>query len=155
MNLEEFFTKIMAYFNLNNLANVIEIGTFIVAVLIWFKVRAQNKHIIEAAKITSPKLNLKESIEYHSNIHSFNPIAFAVSLTENVKSITPQVSNFLKIKGWDKKISIRELTFDGLNQDNLEEFVNKLKENKRAFMAESVTEIHLRSEEHTSELQSH
>jgi hypothetical protein len=144
MNFNEVLIRLSSFLTIDKLANFIEIGTFIFAVMIWVKVRTQNKRIIEAAIKCSPKFqNFKESINYHKDTHSTNPVALALSLTENVTSIKPQVLNFLKISGWEKKIAIKELNFDGLGPDNLEEFMNKLRETKRVLMAESVTEIHL------------
>ncbi len=114
------------------------------SVLVWIKLRRQNKQLLEIAS-TSPKIeNFKELVDYHKDITTTSPYAFAVCLLTTSDSIKGDVERFLKSKGHEwEKMPIEELNMNGLNVGNLEDFINTLRIKRRQFEAQNATEIHL------------
>jgi len=107
------------------------------------KLHQQNRRLKDLAT-TAPQLeNYTDIVQYYSKPQTSHPIAFAVSLLENNESIKPSVEIFLKSKGWHNKVKIDELTMNGIKKlpDDLEYLINKLKEKRRQFDAQQVTEI--------------
>ena len=127
-----------------NCSNIIGIIGTVFSVLVWIKLRIQNKRLIELLR-TSPKIeNFKDQVKYWSEIHTLNPYAFAVSLIPHSSSIKEDVKRFLKIKGqkWEN-MPIVELNVDGICPDNLEDYLNQLRIKRREFEAKGATEVHL------------
>jgi hypothetical protein len=113
------------------------------SVMIWFKIKHQNRKIIELARKTPDKNDFKNISEYHKEIHTSNPYAFCLSLTDRSESIKKDVENFLILKKWEKKMKIEELNYNNLTHENFDNFINELKIKRREFSAKGATEIHL------------
>ena len=86
--------------------------------------------------------NFAELLSQHEGVKSAQPVAFALSLIPTSESIKGSVQTFLRSQKWD--MPIEELNLDGLNSpEDLERFINALREKRRAFDDLGYTEIHL------------
>lgn len=90
-----------------------------------------------------PKVeNFAELRKVHDGVKRSAPVAFALSLIPTSDSIKSQVETFLQVQDW--KMPIEELNLNGINNpEDLEDFINALREKRRYFQASGVTEIHL------------
>ncbi len=117
------------------IAALISAATF---VLVWRQERRLRAQVREKA----PLKNFTEMRSQHEGIQSTNPVAFALSLIPTSESIKGSVQTFLSSQGWD--MPIEELNLDGLNNaEDLERFINALRERRRVFDDVGYTEIHL------------
>ena len=107
-------------------------------VLLW----RQNRRLRELVKLTPRVENFAELRKVHDGVKSSAPVAFALSLIPVGDSIKSQVETFLRHQGW--KIPIEELNLNGINNpEDLEGFINALREKRRFFEASGFTEIHI------------
>lgn len=122
--------------------NVVGIATAVVSlctlVLVWRQERRLRAQVREKA----PLKNFAELRSQHEGVKSARPVAFALSLIPTSESIKGSVQVFLRSQNWD--MPIEELNLDGLNNaEDLERFINALREKRRAFDEKGYTEIHL------------
>lgn len=107
-------------------------------VLVWRQERRLRAQVREKAQLK----NFAELRSQHEGVKSARPVAFALSLIPTSESIKGSVQVFLTSQGWD--MPIEELNLDGLNSaEDLERFINALREKRRAFDELGYTEIHL------------
>jgi hypothetical protein len=111
------------------------------SVMIWFKIRLQNKKILELASQRPGKDEFKEMVKIHEGIDTTSPFALCISLTDRSVSIKGDVEYFFKTKKW--KMPFEEINFSGLTHKNLDDFVSELKKKRRELNAKKATEIHL------------
>ncbi|NOT61923.1 MAG: hypothetical protein HOP19_17040 [Acidobacteria bacterium] len=106
--------------------------------LVWRQERRLRAQVKEKAALG----NFAELRTQHAGIQSATPVAFALSLIPTSESIKGSVRTFLTSQQWD--MPIEELNLDGLNSaEDLERFINALREKRRAFDDVGYTEIHL------------
>ncbi|MFH1097741.1 MAG: SAVED domain-containing protein [Candidatus Desantisbacteria bacterium] len=135
---------------ISHVSDIIGIVGAIFAIMIWFILRMQDKRLKGIIK-TIPKIeNFQDMVKYHSEIQTISPYAFCLSLLPDSrsKSIKVEVMEFLRDKALQTKdkrweMPIEELSFDGLGQHNIEEFINELSKKRQWFVAKNATEIHL------------
>lgn len=107
-----------------------------------WKLWRQNKRLRELAQNVPKIENFKQLVEVNEGVKSSAPMALAISLIPSNESIRKTVENFLLAKGYN--MEIEELNMNGINsRDDLEEFLNRLREKKRFFDAQGITELHL------------
>ena len=107
-----------------------------------YRLWQQNKRLRELAKTTPKMENFTEQVKYYGGIQTSKPMAFALSLISRGESIKDPVQTFLKTQGWH--MEIEELNMNGINNSNDREyFMNALREKRRLFDAQQVTELHL------------
>jgi hypothetical protein len=109
-----------------------------------FSLRKQNKQLREIAK-TAPKIeNFPDRVKFYEGKQTSNPVALAIALTPQTLSIKKDVETFLNSVDWGKGIRIEEITMKGINNpEDLERFVNLIREKRHLFDLQGVTEIHL------------
>lgn len=106
------------------------------------KLRQQNKRLKELAKAAPKLIDFKEILQRYEGIQSLRPMAFSLSLIPRGESIKDNVQTFLRLQGWN--MEIEELNMNGItNSEDLETFINNLREKRRLFDALQVTELHL------------
>jgi hypothetical protein len=130
---------------IENASNFIGIFTFLGTVIIWFKLRKQNKIISESWKSIPKMESFEEMRKYHEEINTFNPVALCMSLVPNSASIKNDVNNFLTSKGGKfKKMPILEFNINsGISVDNIEDFINRIRYKRAEIEAMNYTEVHL------------
>jgi hypothetical protein len=107
-----------------------------------FRLKQQSRRLRELARQTPHPENFKELLAAHDGVKSSAPIAIAVSLLPTGGPIRNSIDTFLRAKGWS--MPIEEVNMQGLNSaQDLETFVNQLREKKRFIDASSFTEVHL------------
>ncbi len=122
--------------------NFIGVFTALAAGYTAYRAWQQNKRLRELVKLTPRVENLAELRKVHNGVKSSAPVAFALSLIPAGDSIKSQVETFLRAQGW--KMPIEELNMNGLNSpEDIEAFINALREKRRYFEACCFTEIHL------------
>lgn len=133
---EQFWTWFGRVDNVMGVAGALfGIATFM---LVWRQERRLRAQLREKAALN----NFAELRSQHEGIQSTNPVAFALSLIPTSESIKGSVQVFLRSQKWD--MPIEELNLDGLNNtEDLERFLNALREKRRAFDEKGYTEIHL------------
>jgi hypothetical protein len=108
----------------------------------FVKLRQQNKRLRELAKHTPPIENFEQMVEFHSGIKSSAPHALAVSLIPTNESLEKNVQTFLNHQGW--KMPIETLNKNGIrNKEDMEDFVNELRQKRRLLDELGATELHL------------
>jgi len=118
--------------------NFLGVATVVFSGYAALRLLRQGKQLRELARKTPPVENFQQLIKLHEGVKSSNPIAFALSLIP----IKQSVEQFLLSQGW--KMSIEELNLDGINgAQDLEKFVNALREKRRYFETTGCTELHL------------
>ncbi|MEP7342336.1 MAG: hypothetical protein ABI977_31710 [Acidobacteriota bacterium] len=122
--------------------NFIGVFTALAAGYTAYRAWQQNRRLRELARQTPKVENFAQLVELHAGVKSSAPVAFALSLVPTGDSIRAQVETFLQSQGW--KMPIEELNMDGLNNDaDREDFINRLREKRRYFVAQNFTEVHL------------
>jgi hypothetical protein len=127
---------------LNNIDTILGVLTAIFSGYAAYRLRKQAKQLRELAR-TAPRIeNFQQLRQAHEGVKSSAPVAFALSLIPTSASIKRSVETLLNAKGW--RMPVEELNMNGINSpQDLEDFVNKLREKKRYFEASGFTEIHL------------
>jgi hypothetical protein len=122
--------------------NLISVSTAVISLCTLLLVWRQERRLRSQAREKAQIANFADLRTQHEGIKSSKPVAFALSLIPTADSIKPQVETFLRVQGW--KMPIEELNMDGLNSpEELEAFVNALRQKRRYFQACGFTEIHL------------
>ncbi len=81
-------------------------------------------------------------IEESRGVNTPNPVALAVSLIHDTRSIRRDVELFLEKQGW--QMPIEEIEMNGLNgKDDFERYVALLRETRRKLSEQGATELHL------------
>lgn len=127
---------------LTNIETLFSFLAMIFAGYASFRLWKQKRQYKELAKTAPKLLNFQDNIKNSEGIQTLNPIALAVSLVANSPNIRKDVEHFLSSKGL--KMDIDELNMNGINNsDDLERFINSLKEKRHFFDLQGNTEIHL------------
>jgi len=127
-----------------HVSNITGILALCVSVIIWFKLRKQNKLIRDSYKSIPKFENFEETRKYHENVNSINPVALCMSLVPTSNSIKNDVEEFLKSKGKSfENMPIEEYNIPGLLPEKMEPFLNELREVRAKMEAMNATEIHL------------
>jgi hypothetical protein len=122
--------------------NLVSMATALFSGYAAYRLWQQNKRLRELAKQTPRVENFVEMRKVHDGVKSSAPVAFALSLIPTSETIKSQVETFLRHQGW--KMPIEELNLNGINNpEDLEAFINSLREKRRFFEASGFTEIHL------------
>jgi len=134
--MENFWTWFGRIDNIFGIAGAIfAAGSF---ALLW----RQNRRLRELAKQSPRVENFAELCALHEGVKSSAPVAFALSLLSASESIKGLVEIFLRAQDW--KMPIEELNMNGLNSaEDLENFINALREKRRYFEMSGFTEVHL------------
>ncbi len=124
------------------LDNALGIATVLLAAYAAYRLRQQDKRLIELINQNVPIKDFGHLIEANQGINTPKPVALAVCLLSATDSIEASVKTFLRVKEWD--MPVEPLNMDGLNNvADLERFVNLLRERRREFEGKDYTEIHL------------
>ncbi len=126
---------------LDKASMLIGIATFVFSIIIWFIVKKQQKRINRLAYTTPPITDYKAMFDSFQAVQTDNPYALCISLLPNTDSIKDQVKGFLianKIKVKD----ILEIKMDGINTENISEYIQKLREVRRGDLS-NATEVRL------------
>ncbi len=109
-----------------------------------FRLWRQNRQLRELAR-TAPKMeNFKEKVDFYKGVQTENPVALAISLVPTTPSIKKDVAHFFKVQDWKKDIDIEEINMAGINSvDDVEHFINSLREKRHLFDMQGRTEVHL------------
>jgi SMODS-associated and fused to various effectors sensor domain len=129
------------FFWLGNIANILSLFTLVVSVLTFLKVQQEARKLTRSLAQVPPVDNLREAIDFAETIHSPKPVALAFSLTPTVGSIKNSVQGFLVAKRW--RMPIEEVEMNGLSPDNIQEFYEKVRHEKRRLDLKGYTEVHL------------
>lgn len=122
--------------------NLVSMATALFSGYAAYRLWQQNKRLRELAKQTPRVENFAELRKVHDGVKSSAPVAFALSLIPTSETIKSQVETFLQFQGW--KMPVEELNLNGINNsEDLETFINSLREKRRYFQACGFTEIHL------------
>src|SRR3990172_2116603 len=122
----------------------ISIPTAIFAGLAWLKSRQNQKRLDYIYGSTPAVKDIKNHIEAYKGIQTGNPRAFVLSLLpdSHSQSISVTVNSFLKAQKLEMKIE--ELNMNGIQtEEDIEKLINGLREKRRIFEAQNVTELHL------------
>ncbi len=134
--MERFWTQFSRFDNL------IGVVTAALSGYTAYRLWRQNKQLRELAKQSPRVENFAELRALHEGVKSSAPVAFALSLLSASESIKGLVEIFLRAQDW--KMPIEELNINGLNSaEDLENFVNALREKRRYFEMSGFTEVHL------------
>lgn len=120
--------------------NFIGIGTFLISILIWWRLRLQSRKIRDLAVKASRMENYQELKNYHKSVQTEKPKAFCLSLVPNQVSIKDSVQRFLK--GQKLRMPIVELNADGLTGDGIQKFVEDIRLLRRTELSDA-TELHI------------
>ena len=103
----------------------------------------QNKQLKEVARAATPKTeNLQDTIRFYEGVQTSNPVTLAMSLVPQTPSIKEDVEKFLDIMRL--KMDIEELNMSGIiSSDDVERFINLLREKRYLFDLQGRTEVHL------------
>jgi hypothetical protein len=122
--------------------NVMGVAGAIFGIATFALVWRQERRLRSQAREKAQLANFADLRTRHEGIKSAKPVAFALSLIPASDSIKGSVEVFLRTQDWD--MPIEELNMDGINSpENLEAFLNALREKRRLFDASGFTEIHL------------
>ena len=118
--------------------------TFVVSLIIWYKIRNQTKNLRQL-QASTPDLDYEEDYEYNKVIRSENPKALCICLIDTTESIKNDVIRFLSAT--DRKIkdaNIVELNMNGLKSspESIKDYIQRLREVRRGSLSDA-TEIHL------------
>jgi len=132
------------YTVINVCAGVFSIIAASFSFFIWIKVRQHNKKLMQLMSYSPTIENFEKLVEYHSQINTINPRGLALSVLQDNRSVSikKQVEEYLKMT-YGKNIQVDEILMDGLSQDKIQDFLNKLREKRRIYEADYVTELHV------------
>jgi len=107
-----------------------------------YRLWKQNKQLKEMLKASPPSVeNFKEFVKINEGVKSLNPHALVISLTKD-GSVKKSVDAFLKENV--REMTIEEVAMNGIkDQDDIEKFINEVKQKKQYFNAVGCTELHL------------
>ncbi len=121
---------------------VISLLTFTASLYTAWKIRKHTRSVREAARSTPAINDFPQLVEISKGVNSTNPVAVAVSLIPNQRSINKLVKEYLVSE--QMEMPIRELNMDGINgTPDLESLINRLRELRRTIDEEGFTEVHL------------
>lgn len=126
---------------LGNLSDVIGLGTFLISILIYIRVKTETRRIRKNLAQLAPSKDLSLFIKEHEAVKTVKPVALAFSLTPTVDSLKPTIIEFFKAKGFE--MPIEEVNRAGLNPSNIQEFYEEVKGKKLELDMKGYTEIHL------------
>lgn len=106
------------------------------------KLYRQNKQLKDLAKVFPKIDNFQDTIKYYEGKQTVNPVALALSLVPHASSIRNDVEQFLSTSSL--AMDIEEIKMDGINNtDDIEKFLNELREKRNLFDLQGRTEVHL------------
>jgi hypothetical protein len=122
--------------------NIVGLVTAVISGCILLLVWRQNRRFREIARQAPRVENFQQTVKLHEGVKSSTPVAFALSLIPTGESIKGQVEIFLRSQNW--RMPVEELNMNGINSaQDLETFINGLREKRRYFEAAGFTELHL------------
>jgi hypothetical protein len=126
---------------LGNLSDIIGLGTFLLSILIYLRVKSETRRIRRSLAQLSHSDDLNLLIKEGSQIKTTKPVALAFSLTPTVESLKPAVEEFLK--GQELKMPIEEVNRSGLSASTIQDFYGAVKQKKLELDMKGYTEVHL------------
>lgn len=107
------------------------------------KLWRQNKMLRDRVKSLPKCENFSQQINNYEGIQTLNPVALAICLVPTTPSIKKDVETFLHYQDWGK-MDIEELNMNGLNnKEDIQSFINNLREKRNLFDLQGRTEVHL------------
>jgi hypothetical protein len=128
--------------NLNTTSNIIGLLTFFVSILIWLRVKHEQKKLKKLIYSLVPIQGYSTFYEEFTKIKTDNSAALCISLLIGTDSIKKTVKDFLEANSLQVKI-IEEVKMDGINSpEDIEKYINSLREMRKGPLADA-TELRL------------
>lgn len=127
---------------LDKLSSLIGLGTFIFSILIWIKVKQEQKRNREIAETMKGIQDYDKMYDTFEKVQTSNPAVLCISLLHDVGSIKKVVNNYLVSNDIEVKI-IDEVIMDGIHgKEDIKNFIHLLRKKRRSTLAEA-TELRL------------
>lgn len=127
---------------IGNFASILQIVTVALTGYTAFRLWRQNQQIKILIQQWPRHGDFQKIRQVHEGIKSATPVALLISLLPGNNSIKPTVETFLNSS--NLKMKVKELHMDGINgPQEIEQYVNKLKEMRQMIELEGYTEVHL------------
>jgi hypothetical protein len=126
---------------LGNISDIIGLGTFLVSILIYLRVKNETRRIRKSLSKLSYPDDLGLLIKEHEVIKTVKPVALAFSLTPTVDSLRPTIQEFLKVNKLD--MPIEEINRSGLSSATIQDFYETVREKKIELDLKGFTEVYL------------
>lgn len=128
---------------LSKFDTLISIVAVFFSIKVWFKLRKQSKIIQEAAKKTPQIENFSGQYAYYDKLNTLKPAALCISLVSTSNSIRGDVEYYLKNEYPQRSFDYFEINKSGINQDQVEDLINEIRQKRQELEAGYYTEVHL------------
>ena len=128
-----------------NISNGIGIIGAFISLLIWYKIRRQNKLIRESARKIPQLEGFAERTEWGRGVSTVNPGALCFyTMKISATGIENEVREFFRQQGMDKQITkFFNVPLDDLKPEGMESVIQQIRTVRNEIQAANITEVHL------------